>query len=116
MESERTKFYVQVPISWIYDFQAENCVYNNDRQAFREISEIEKLIVEYCVHSSNHLNEACARLSENKTNQESYNTKDLKDAGQAIYQHEIHSKERKSKLVKQLVEKLPKYLECTDDE
>lgn len=111
MEGERTKFYIQVPISWIQDFKAENCVYNDDRKSFREISETEKMIVEYCVQHNEHLNAACARLSRNKSERESYNTKDLEDAGQAIYQHESHSKGRKSKLVQHLIEELPKYLE-----
>jgi len=87
-----------------------NYVYDDEKKILREITEIEYLIVEYCIPHRNHLNAACAKLGHNNFEREPYHTKDLKAAGQAIYKHELNHKGRKNKIKKQLVERLPEYL------
>ena len=88
----------------------KNYVYDNETKELRPISMTEKLIVEYCFPPEHHINSSCAELGYNKFEMEYFNTKDLFEAGLAVYEHLSDSRRYKSKIAKLLLNELPIYL------
>ena len=99
-----------MPKAWTDGYAYKGYVYDDEKKILREITETEYLIVEYCFSPRNHLSAACAELGYNNFEREPYHTRNLKAAGQAIYEHELQRKERKRKLSNCLIERLPEYL------
>ena len=95
---------------WTNGSMYKNYVFDDNKKELRGITKIEYMITEYCFSHSHHLNRACEELGYNKFEMEPYHTNSIKDAGQAIYDHEQLKKGYRSKFIQSLLKELPEYL------
>lgn len=96
---------------WTDDTFYKNYVFDCDKKALRGITEIEKLITEFCFGKTSSYSDACSELGYCRFEMEPFNSKTLLQAAKDIYEKESKTSGNKSKVVMRLVTEIPGYIE-----